>query len=119
MRRFGWVVFALAFSMLAAAWAVPAAYADKRIALLIGNQGYGSEIGQLANPHNDIALLEKALKDLRFEVTTVRDAGLAALHQAVNAYARRVRAAGPDAVALLLLLRPWRGRWRHELPDPG
>ena len=99
MRRFGWVVFALAFSMLAAAWAVPAAYADKRIALLIGNQGYGSEIGQLGNPHNDIALLEKALQDLRFEVTTVRDAGLAALHQAVNAYARRVRVAGPGAVA--------------------
>ena len=28
----------------------------------------------------------------------MRDAGLAALHQAVNAYARRVRAAGPNAV---------------------
>ena len=35
------------------------AHAEKRIALLIGNQGYGSEIGRLANPHNDIALLEK------------------------------------------------------------
>ena len=42
------------------------AQADKRIALLIGNQGYGSEIGRLANPHNDVALLEKALKDPRF-----------------------------------------------------
>jgi len=96
MRRFAWFALALVLSLLATA---SPARAEKRIALLIGNQGYTSEIGRLANPHNDIALLEKALKDLRFEVTTARDAGLAALHQAVNAYARRVRAAGPNAVA--------------------
>src|SRR5262245_61734009 len=74
------------------------AQTEKRIALLIGNQAYGSEIGRLANPHNDIALLEKALKGLGFEVTTVRDAGLGGLHQAVNAYARRAQMAGPNAV---------------------
>src|SRR5262245_18890881 len=34
------------------------AQAEKRIALLIGNQNSTSEIGRLANPHNDIALLE-------------------------------------------------------------
>jgi hypothetical protein len=38
------------------------ALAEKRIALLIGNEGYTSEIGRLANPHNDAALLEQALK---------------------------------------------------------
>jgi len=75
------------------------AHAEKRIALLIGNQAYGNEIGRLTNPHNDIALLEKALKGLGFEVTSVRDAGLAGLHQAVNAYARRVKAAGPNTVS--------------------
>ena len=75
------------------------AQAEKRIALLIGNQGYGSEIGRLANPHNDVALLERTLKALGFEVRTVRDAGLAGLHQAVNAYARRVQAAGPNDVS--------------------
>jgi uncharacterized caspase-like protein len=72
--------------------------AEKRIALLIGNQGYGNDIGRLANPHKDVALLEKSLKGLGFEVTTVRDAGLAGLYQAVNAYARRVQTAGPNAV---------------------
>ena len=41
-----------------------AAQAEKRIALLIGNQSYGTEIGRLANPHNDLSLLEKSLKDL-------------------------------------------------------
>jgi Caspase domain len=74
------------------------AQAEKRIALLIGNQSYSSEIGHLTNPHNDVALLEKTLKNLQFEVTTVRDAGLASLHQSVNAYARRLQAAGPGAV---------------------
>jgi uncharacterized caspase-like protein len=75
-----------------------AAQAEKRIALLIGNQSYTSEIGRLANPHNDIALLEQALKGLGFEVAVERDASLGALTRAVNAYARRVRGAGPNAV---------------------
>src|SRR5262245_24218936 len=75
-----------------------AVQAEKRMALLIGNQSYSSTIGALANPHNDVALLEKSLKGLGFQVTTVRDAGLAALHLSVNAYARRLQAAGPNAV---------------------
>lgn len=95
MRRLGSGILLWICLLLAAA---SAAHAEKRVALLIGNQSYTSEIGRLANPHNDIALLEKALKGLQFEVTLVRDAGLAALHQAVNAYARRVRAAGDKAV---------------------
>jgi hypothetical protein len=72
--------------------------AEARIALLIGNEAYASEIGRLANPHNDVALLEQALKGLGFEVTVARDAGLGALTRAVNAYGRRVQAAGPGAI---------------------
>lgn len=75
-----------------------AANAQRRVALLIGNQGYSAEIGSLANPHNDIALLEKALRGLRFDVTSVRDASLGTMHQAINAYVRHVSEAGPDAV---------------------
>jgi formylglycine-generating enzyme required for sulfatase activity len=74
------------------------ARADGRIALLIGNEAYTSEIGRLANPHNDVALLEQALKGLGFEVVTVRDAGLGALNRAVNGYARHLQAAGPNAI---------------------
>ncbi len=96
MLRFGWMAFVWLVSLLGAANAVRA---EARIALLIGNQGHSTEIGRLTNPHNDIALMEKALKGLKFDVTTVRDAGLAALHQAVNAHVRRARAAGPDAIA--------------------
>jgi hypothetical protein len=47
MRRFGWVALALVFMALAGATNAPA---EKRIALLIGNEGYTSEIGRLANP---------------------------------------------------------------------
>jgi formylglycine-generating enzyme required for sulfatase activity len=74
------------------------ARAEGRIALLIGNEAYGNEIGRLANPHNDVALLEQALKGLGFEVVTVHDASLGALTRAVNAYARRLQAAGPNVV---------------------
>jgi uncharacterized caspase-like protein len=86
----------LMFSILAA---VPsAAQGEKRIALLIGNEAYDSEIGRLTNPHNDVALLEQALKDLSFEVVVAQDAGLGALTRAINAYARRLQAAGQGAV---------------------
>ena len=67
MRRFGWVALAQVLLMFAAA---PAALAEKRIALLIGNEAYTTEIGRLANPHNDVALLEQTLKGLGFEVVT-------------------------------------------------
>jgi len=66
--------------------------------LLIGNQSYSSEIGPLANPHNDVALLGRLLKNLQFEVDTEVDASLGTMTRVVNAYARRLRAAGPNAV---------------------
>src|SRR5262249_48325916 len=74
------------------------AQAEKRIALLIGNQNYKGQIGRLANPLNDIALLETALKALGFEVLVERDADLGKLTRAVNTYARKLQAAGPSAV---------------------
>ena len=74
------------------------ARADGRIALLIGNEEYATEIGRLANPHNDVALLERTLKGLGFEVTIAKDASLGALTRAVNAYARRIQSAGPGAI---------------------
>jgi hypothetical protein len=91
----------LTFVAMAALWACGCACAhaaEERIALLIGNQGYSAEIGPLTNPLNDVALLEKTLPKLGFQVTTVRNTSLAALHQAVNQHVRRVRAAGPGAV---------------------
>jgi uncharacterized caspase-like protein len=96
MLRAAVIVFLLAL--------LPApAQAEARFALLIGNAAYASEIGRLANPYNDVALLEQALKGLGFEVVTVRDAGLGALTRAINAYARRLQAIGPDAIGFFYL----------------
>jgi uncharacterized caspase-like protein len=95
MQRLGWLALAVVFSILAGA---TSALAENRIALLIGNQGYSKEIGPLGNPFNDVALLEASLKRLDFDVTVVRDAGLGALTRAVNTHARRLRAAGPNAL---------------------
>src|SRR5262245_9788053 len=77
------------------------ALAEKRVALLIGNEAYASVIGRLANPRNDVALLEQALNGLGFEVVTVPDAGLGALHQAINTYARRVEKGGKREVKVI------------------
>jgi uncharacterized caspase-like protein len=85
---------------LAACTLVLPAHASRRIALLIGNQSYHSDIGRLANPHNDVDVLARALSGIGFEVTVVRDAGLPALHQSINAHIRRLRGAGDDAVGL-------------------
>jgi uncharacterized caspase-like protein len=74
------------------------ASAEKRLALLIGNEAYASELGRLANRHNDVALLEQALKTIGFEIAIERDANLGGLTRAVNAYARRLQAAGPNTV---------------------
>jgi hypothetical protein len=76
------------------------ALAEQRIALQIGNEAYAyaAEIGQLADPHNDVALLQLALKGLDFDVAVERDAGLGAPTHAVNAYARRLQPAGPNAL---------------------
>jgi hypothetical protein len=94
LLKMGRVAIGLILLMLAPSLAM----AEGRFALLIGNEAYGPAIGALANPHNDVALLERALSRLHFEVTTMRDAGLGTLHQAINAYVRRVQAGGPNAV---------------------
>jgi len=74
------------------------ALAETRLALLIGNQGYLEKVGPLKNPHNDIALVGKALQSLQFKVTYVRDADFAAMSKAIKRHAGQVRAAGKSAI---------------------
>jgi len=61
MRRFGRVALALIYFTLVGA---TSAQAEKRIALLIGNQGYDTSVGRLRNPHNDIELVAASLNKL-------------------------------------------------------
>jgi len=64
MRRFGWVWIALLVAMLAAA---PAAHAQKRVALVVGNSAY-QHTSKLTNPKNDAADITAALKKHGFQV---------------------------------------------------
>ena len=75
MRRFGWVALALVFLMLATA---PAALAENRIALLIGNKDYKPGVGALVNPLNDVRVMGEALRG--FEVLKARSKRQARRH---------------------------------------
>ena len=78
------------------------AQAHKRIALLIGNQGYKEAIGPLKNPHNDIEVVSKALVDAGFTLRPLlRDAKRHEILLAVNDFAEELRAAGADAIGFL------------------
>jgi formylglycine-generating enzyme required for sulfatase activity len=73
--------------------------AEKRIALVIGNQGYATDVGPLKNPHKDIFILGAALARVGFEILApLRDATRDQILYAVHDMADRLRAAGPDAV---------------------
>ncbi len=79
-----------------------ASAAEKRFALLIGNQSYDASVGALKNPHNDIALIGDALKKQGFEVLTpVKDAKRSAILGAVRELTGKLNVAGPGAVGFL------------------
>jgi TPR repeat protein len=101
MKRLAAIFFATA--CIVSALSEPAeAQTQKKIALLIGNADYKPDVGKLVNPHNDVALVAQALRQLGFEVVeTVPNAGLGRLHEEVSAHVRRVRAAGSGAIGFL------------------
>ncbi len=89
MRRF---LCAMIVTAALGSGAAPA-IAEKRVALLIGNQDYALDKLDLKNPHNDIAHVAAALKKVGFEVTAVKDAGLGKLQIALRRYTRKQRGA--------------------------
>jgi uncharacterized caspase-like protein len=79
-----------------------AALAEKRIALVIGNQNYAREVGLLNNPHKDIRVVLGALAKVGFEILApVRDGTRDQILYAAHDFADRLRAAGSDAVGFL------------------
>jgi hypothetical protein len=75
------------------------ARAEARIALLVGNQGYSDKVGVLKNPHNDVRLLEAALKRLGFKVSVLMDAGYRDMDSAIKENVGTVRKAGPRTIS--------------------
>ena len=81
----------VAFAALLAATASTAQ--EQRLALVITNAKYPAEIGALANPHTDGALIVGALKAVGFEdrnIAIIQDAGQAALRLAVAVFVERI-----------------------------
>ncbi len=90
----GWLIGA---AMLLA----PAAVCEPRLALVIGNGAYaGGAWGPLKNPANDARLMEKSLRQVGFQVTTLIDADLPTMEAAIKSFGIALNEAGPDAVAL-------------------
>jgi len=73
--------------------------ASRRFALLIGNQRYAERVGPLKNPHEDVALLEAALKKVGFEVVTLLDTNYRTMDLAIKHHISKVREAGNDAIS--------------------
>lgn len=79
--------------------ATAAAQQPARIALLIGNKDYPAHIGALVHPHNDIARVGRALRQVQFvDVRERRDLGRAAILAEAKTFADDLKAAGPGAI---------------------
>jgi hypothetical protein len=82
LRRFVWVALALILLTLVAA---PAAQAEKRVALVIGNGAY-THAPELTNPRNDAEDFAAALKTLGVEVMKDLDLNKAAMDSEIRKF---------------------------------
>lgn len=87
---------AAAFLLLCVLWPVLPVAAESRLALVIGNSAYATNV--LANPKNDAELIARALKLVGFDVVKLIDADQAAMKRAVLDFGRRLRSS--DGVGL-------------------
>jgi uncharacterized caspase-like protein len=102
-RAGGPLLIKIALVLEALLFGLPAE-AETRLALIITNADYPSEIGALANPRTDGAVIAAALQTVGFEkgnIVIVRDADQPAFRTAVADFIERIEKAGPDAVAFL------------------
>ena len=95
------IVVATVFPAIAAGPSARPAANPKRIALLIGNGQYASTVGPLKNPANDVNLLAAALNAVGFardNIQVVTNADRVAILAAIDSYAQKIAAAGPEAI---------------------
>jgi uncharacterized caspase-like protein len=79
----------------------PAALAENRVALVIGQSAYRA-VTPLPNPANDAKAMAQLLGEAGFEVMTAPDLSQNALREKVSDFAAQVAAKGADTVALVL-----------------
>jgi hypothetical protein len=76
------------------------AFAESRLALVIGQSAYRS-VPALPNPANDARAVTQMLTDSGFEVSTAADLSQGQMREAVSDFAGKVAAKGVDTVALV------------------
>jgi formylglycine-generating enzyme required for sulfatase activity len=69
-----------------------AAFAERKVALVIGNSNYPAN--PLANARRDAGAVSAALQSLGFEVVSVADATPQKMNEAIDEFARRLQAGG-------------------------
>lgn len=94
------VVNWLAATIVAITLAPWPAEAAKRVALVVGNASYEA-IPALPNPMRDAAATRDALTEAGFDVVHLADATLPAFQATLDAFAKKVEAAGEDAAAVV------------------
>ena len=77
------------------------AFAEARIALVIGNSNYQTTGWALVNPENDARLMKQSLQSVGFSVTMLLNASEDQMEDAFSAHGMRLRNAGTDAVGLI------------------
>ena len=78
----------------------PAARAENRLALVIGQSAYRT-VTALPNPANDARAMSQLLTDAGFEVTAAADLSQKDMNDKVGDFAAKIAAKGPDTVALV------------------
>src|ERR1700709_1967187 len=91
--------------------AAGSAFAENRVALVIGQSAYRS-VPALPNPANDARAVTQMLTDSGFEVSTAADLSQSEMRQQVSEFAGKVAAKGADTVALVFYAG-------HGLPIDG
>jgi uncharacterized caspase-like protein len=76
------------------------AYAENRLALVIGQSAYRS-VPALPNPANDARAVSQLLTESGFEVSTASDLSQSQMREKVSEFAGKVAAKGADTVALV------------------
>jgi hypothetical protein len=95
----GWRI-AVVLAMLAGSLLGAPAWAQTRLALVIGNSNYRA-VTPLPNPVNDARAVADELKTAAFDVTQALDLGHADMRRAIKDFAAKISAKGGDTVALV------------------
>ena len=91
-----WVAAVVALAILVTS---QPSFAEKRIALIIGNGAYPN-LGTLKNPPNDAKLMARTLRSLGFEVIERIDVDQKGMKKAIKAFGNKLETAGKEAVGL-------------------